>query len=128
MRVRVCDPRRDVRDHLLDREVLGVAAPRGLAHRGASSGIAEQRDDGARRGEGHAALPQAATDRAIARLDRIRWAKGKTGTGAIRLAMQRTMQRHCAVFRTGPLMEEGARVEIEATAVVPDEPSIAPDT
>src|ERR1700751_721878 len=62
-----------------------------------------------RPGEGHAPIPQAATDRAIARLDRIRWAKGKTGTGAIRLAMQRTMQRHCAVFRTGSLMQEGAQ-------------------
>ena len=29
------------------------------------------------------------------------------GFGAIRLAMQRTMQRHCAVFRTGSLLEEG---------------------
>jgi succinate dehydrogenase / fumarate reductase flavoprotein subunit len=62
-----------------------------------------------RRGESVAPIPQAATDRAIARLDRIRWSKGKTGAGAIRLAMQRTMQRHCAVFRTGPLLEEGSR-------------------
>src|ERR1700760_2481950 len=41
-------------------------------------------------GEGHPPASQAATDRAIARLDRIRFAKGKTGAGAIRLAMQRT--------------------------------------
>src|ERR1700730_5888424 len=61
-----------------------------------------------RRGEGHPALPDAASDRAIARLDRIRWSNGKSGAGAIRLAMQRTMQRHCAVFRTGALLEEGA--------------------
>src|ERR1700744_6182603 len=57
-------------------------------------------------GEGHAPASQAATDRAIERFDRVRWAKGKTGAGAIRLAMQRTMQRHCAVFRTGSLLEE----------------------
>ncbi|SHH63129.1 succinate dehydrogenase flavoprotein subunit [Bradyrhizobium erythrophlei] len=57
--------------------------------------------------EGHAHVSKEATDRAIARLDRIRWSKGKTGAGAIRLAMQRTMQRHCAVFRDGPLLEEG---------------------
>jgi succinate dehydrogenase / fumarate reductase flavoprotein subunit len=81
---------------LLDIVVFGRAA----AHR-----VTET----VRPGEGHAAIPQAATDRAIERLDRIRWAKGKTGTGAIRLAMQRTMQRHCAVFRTGSLMEEGAQ-------------------
>jgi succinate dehydrogenase / fumarate reductase, flavoprotein subunit len=56
--------------------------------------------------EGHAPVTKEATDRAIARLDRIGW--GKTAAGAIRLAMQRTMQRHCAVFRTGPLLEEGS--------------------
>ena len=60
-----------------------------------------------RPGDGHADLPEATTDRAIARLDRIRWSKGKIGAGAIRLAMQRTMQRHCAVFRDGPLLDEG---------------------
>jgi succinate dehydrogenase flavoprotein subunit len=57
--------------------------------------------------EGHAPAPDEATDRAVARLDRIRWSKGKTGAGDIRLAMQRTMQRHCAVFRTGALLDEG---------------------
>jgi succinate dehydrogenase / fumarate reductase flavoprotein subunit len=57
--------------------------------------------------EGHADVPKGTTERAIARLDRIRWSKGKTGAGAIRLAMQRTMQRHCAVFRDGPLLAEG---------------------
>lgn len=61
----------------------------------------------ARPGEGHVDLPSKATDRAIARFDRIRCSKGKTGAGAIRLAMQRTMQRHCAVFRDGPLLDEG---------------------
>jgi succinate dehydrogenase / fumarate reductase, flavoprotein subunit len=57
--------------------------------------------------ESHVNLSNEATDRAIARLDRIRWSTGKTGAGAIRLAMQRTMQRHCAVFRDGPLLDEG---------------------
>jgi succinate dehydrogenase / fumarate reductase flavoprotein subunit len=57
--------------------------------------------------ESHVDLPNGVTDRAIARLDQIRWSKGKTGAGAIRLAMQRTMQRHCAVFRDGPLLDEG---------------------
>src|SRR5580658_2986024 len=60
-----------------------------------------------RPGEGHVALPGERSDRAIARLDRIRWSKGGSGAGTIRLAMQRTMQRHCAVFRDGPLLDEG---------------------
>ncbi len=59
-------------------------------------------------GEDHPPVPGPATDRAIGRLDRIRWAKGSTGAGEIRLSMQRTMQRHCAVFRTGALLDEGA--------------------
>jgi succinate dehydrogenase / fumarate reductase flavoprotein subunit len=60
-----------------------------------------------RRGESHPPAAQDATDRAIARLDRIRWSKGRTRAAAIRLAMQRTMQRHCAVFRTGSSLDEG---------------------
>jgi succinate dehydrogenase / fumarate reductase, flavoprotein subunit len=60
-----------------------------------------------RPGESHAPASRDALDRAIARLDRIRWSKGATGAAAIRLAMQRTMQRHCAVFRDGPLLDEG---------------------
>jgi succinate dehydrogenase / fumarate reductase, flavoprotein subunit len=59
--------------------------------------------------ESHAPPAKEATDRAISRLDRIRWSKGSTGAATIRLAMQRTMQRHCAVFRDGPLLEEGER-------------------
>jgi succinate dehydrogenase / fumarate reductase flavoprotein subunit len=79
---------------LLDIIVFGRAA----AHRVVES---------IRPGESHVDLPSEATDRAIARFDRIRWSKGKTGAGAIRLAMQRTMQRHCTVFRDGPLLDEG---------------------
>ena len=60
-----------------------------------------------RPGEPHASLPGHATERAIARLDRLRWADGETSAGEIRLAMQRMMQRHCAVFRDGPLLNEG---------------------
>jgi succinate dehydrogenase / fumarate reductase flavoprotein subunit len=63
--------------------------------------------DTVRPGEGHATLASEATDRAIARLDRIRWSKGEIEAGTIRLAMQRTMQRHCAVFRDGPLLDQG---------------------
>jgi succinate dehydrogenase / fumarate reductase flavoprotein subunit len=60
-----------------------------------------------RPGESHVPVSKDATDRAIGRLDRIRWSKGGTGAAEIRLAMQRIMQRHCAVFRTGPSLLEG---------------------
>ncbi|ORE86983.1 succinate dehydrogenase flavoprotein subunit [Oceanococcus atlanticus] len=41
------------------------------------------------------------------RLDRFRHAKGDRPTAQIRLEMQKTMQAHCAVFRTGEIIEEG---------------------
>ena len=50
-------------------------------------------------GESHKQLPHAGEE-AIARLDRLRHAKGGTGTAQLRLNMQRTMQNDCAVFRT----------------------------
>jgi succinate dehydrogenase / fumarate reductase, flavoprotein subunit len=70
-------------------------------------------------------MPDAATDRAIDRLDRIRWSKGKTGAGAIRLAMQRTMQRHCAVFRTGSLLDEGTAKLDSVAAMMRDDLAVA---
>jgi succinate dehydrogenase / fumarate reductase flavoprotein subunit len=60
-------------------------------------------------GERHAPISKDAMDRAISRLDRIRFSKGGSGAGAIRLAMQRTMQQHCAVFRDGTLLSEGLK-------------------
>ena len=60
-----------------------------------------------RSGESHPPLPIEATERAVARFDRLRWASGSTGAGEIRLAMQKVMQKHCAVFRDGPLLDEG---------------------
>jgi len=78
-----------------------------------------------RPGEGHPPVPQAATERVIERLDRIRWSKGKTGAGDIRLAMQRTMQRHCAVFRTGSLLGEGAHKLGDVMAMMRDDLAVA---
>ena len=75
--------------------VFGRAAARRLA-------------DTIRPGASHAPLADEATDRAISRLDGIRWAKGGTEAGAILLAMQQLMQRHCAVFRGGALLQEGS--------------------
>jgi len=52
-------------------------------------------------------LPKAAGEEGVARLDRLRNANGAEPTAKIRLAMQRTMQAHAAVFRTGESMQEG---------------------
>ncbi len=52
-------------------------------------------------------LPQHATDDALARLDKFRYAKGDTPTAALRASMQNVMQNNCAVFRTGEVLEEG---------------------
>ena len=58
-------------------------------------------------GERHPPLRETATEKALARFDRVRSAKGSMPAGEIRLEMQRVMQRHCAVFRDGPLLESG---------------------
>jgi succinate dehydrogenase flavoprotein subunit len=79
---------------LLDIVVFGRAA----AHRAAEV---------VRPGTAHKPLPADAGDAAIARLDRIRNAAGRLKTGEIRLAMQKTMQNNCAVFRTNTVLEEG---------------------
>ena len=52
-------------------------------------------------------LPREATDKALDRLDRYRNANGSTPTAALRLKMQKTMQINCAVFRDGPVLDEG---------------------
>ena len=59
-------------------------------------------------GESHRPLPKDAGDRALASLDRLRHADGGTPTAALRLDMQRVMQNHCAVFRSGDVLREGA--------------------
>jgi succinate dehydrogenase / fumarate reductase flavoprotein subunit len=58
-------------------------------------------------GTAHKPLPQGSADLALARLDRFRNADGGTPTAQIRLAMQKTMQKHCAVFRDNALLDEG---------------------
>ncbi|MDX3909047.1 MAG: succinate dehydrogenase flavoprotein subunit [Sphingobium sp.] len=58
-------------------------------------------------GSSHKALPADSADLALSRLDYFRNAKGSTPTAKIRLEMQRTMQKHAAVFRDDALMTEG---------------------
>lgn len=53
------------------------------------------------------AVPQASVDKAIDRLDNLRYARGSTPTAVIRDRMQRTMQADAAVFRTGETLAEG---------------------
>ncbi|MEQ8824062.1 MAG: succinate dehydrogenase flavoprotein subunit [Filomicrobium sp.] len=55
-------------------------------------------------------LPPEATDAAISRLDHFRFASGGTPTAELRLKMQKVMQSNCAVFRDGPVLEEGVQL------------------
>jgi succinate dehydrogenase / fumarate reductase flavoprotein subunit len=54
-------------------------------------------------------LPKNAGENAIERLDRFRYAEGSTPTAQLRLRMQKTMQRDCAVFRTKEVLKEGVK-------------------
>ncbi|PPR12322.1 MAG: Succinate dehydrogenase flavoprotein subunit [Alphaproteobacteria bacterium MarineAlpha11_Bin1] len=58
-------------------------------------------------GQSQPELPKGAGEKALDRFDMRRFTKGTTDTSELRLEMQRTMQAHCAVFRTGDLMKEG---------------------
>ena len=58
-------------------------------------------------GAGQPALPKAAGEAHLARFDKFRNAAGKAPTAGLRDKMQRAMQETCAVYRTGPVLEEG---------------------
>jgi succinate dehydrogenase / fumarate reductase, flavoprotein subunit len=55
----------------------------------------------------HGTISKEADDKALGRLDHYRNASGGTPTAKIRLDMQHTMQKHCAVFRDTELLREG---------------------
>ncbi len=55
----------------------------------------------------HTPLKEDACDKALARFDRVRYTKGSEKTADIRLNMQKIMQNHAAVFRTGVVLDEG---------------------
>jgi len=57
----------------------------------------------------HKSLRADAHEAALARFDRIRHAQGSRKTADIRLAMQRCMQSHASVFRTGTVLRDGLR-------------------
>lgn len=58
-------------------------------------------------GTSHNPLPKDSADLSLARVDHFRHAKGGSPTAEIRLEMQKTMQKHCAVFRDNELLSEG---------------------
>jgi len=58
-------------------------------------------------GTPHKTLTDESTNSVISRFDRLRNAAGSTTAAKIRDDMQRTMQKHAAVFRTGESMQEG---------------------
>lgn len=58
-------------------------------------------------GEKLSPLKPNAGEESVANLDKIRFAKGNMRTSEIRLNMQKTMQAHAAVFRTGDVLKEG---------------------
>ena len=58
-------------------------------------------------GEAIGPLSENAGEASVANIDKLRFAAGDVGSAEIRLKMQKTMQTHAAVFRTGPVMQEG---------------------
>jgi succinate dehydrogenase / fumarate reductase flavoprotein subunit len=62
-----------------------------------------------RPGTKHKPLPNGAGDFAVSRIDKLRHAKGTLKTADIRLNMQKVMQAHAAVFRTGESLQEGVQ-------------------
>ncbi len=67
-------------------------------------------------GAKQAELPADSADQALSRLDRFRHAKGEFPTAELRLRMQRVMQNHCSVYRTGPTLGEGSELIHEVWA------------
>merc|ERR1712079_863298 len=70
---------------------------------GCAKTIAEESKPGEKVGD----LSPNAGEASIANLDGIRFADGDIPTSQLRLKMQKTMQNHAAVFRTGDVMQEG---------------------
>jgi len=79
---------------LLDLVVFGRAC---------ANAIAEDSKPGDTIGE----LSESAGEASVANVDRLRFAAGSTPTADLRLRMQKTMQTHAAVFRTGDVLSEG---------------------
>ena len=92
---------------LLDLVVFGRAA----AHH-----CIETMQPGAR----HKPLNKDAGDSSVERIERLRNADGSRSTAEIRLEMQRIMQNHAAVFRTGETLDEGVALLDQTFAAFAD--------
>ena len=57
----------------------------------------------------HKQLPDNAGENSLQRLDKFRMADGSKKTSELRLEMQKSMQNHCAVFRTKETLQEGIK-------------------
>ncbi len=55
----------------------------------------------------HSELKNGAVDKVLDRFDKLRHSNGSISTADLRLEMQKTMQNHVAVFRTGESIEKG---------------------
>jgi succinate dehydrogenase / fumarate reductase flavoprotein subunit len=71
-------------------------------------------------GTAHKPLAEEISAPILERFDRLRHASGSTSTAEIRDNMQRTMQKHAAVFRTGDSMQEGVEKMDEIFATFSD--------
>jgi succinate dehydrogenase (ubiquinone) flavoprotein subunit len=60
-------------------------------------------------GQSQPELPAGAGEQSIAKLDKIRYSTGTEPTARIRTKLQKSMQRHAAVFRKQDILEEGIR-------------------
>ena len=65
-------------------------------------------------GAPHEEISETETQKCLDRFDKLRNAQGDNSTAELRLAMQKTMQSKCAVFRTEKNLEEGGN-EIRKT-------------
>ena len=65
-------------------------------------------------------LPANAAEAHLSRFDKFRNANGGTPTARLREKMQRTMQETCAVYRTGPVLQEGVQRMEKVWAEAPD--------
>jgi len=92
---------------LLDLVVFGRAA----AHY-----CADTMTPGAR----HRSLAPDAGQDSVERIDRLRNARGSRPTSVIRLEMQKIMQNHAAVFRTGETLQEGVELLSKTFATLGD--------
>ena len=65
-------------------------------------------------GTPHEEVSESETEKCLNRFNKLRFAKGDNGTAELRLAMQKTMQSKCAVFRTEKTLKQGVE-EIRKT-------------